>query len=73
MKYITAYIRCEDCPSRICLHGQNCPYESTKNNYSVGSNEFSEKDNDLYDNDLNTLDEDWCYEICKNDIWTEHY
>ena len=49
MKYITAYIRCEDCPSRICLHGQNCPYESTKNNYSVGSNEFSEKDNDLYD------------------------
>lgn len=29
MKYITAYIRCEDCPSRICLHGQNCPYEST--------------------------------------------
>ena len=44
-----------------------------KNNYSVGSNEFSEKDNDLYDNDLNTLDEDWCYEICENDIWTEHY
>lgn len=53
MKYITAYIRCEDCPSRICLHGQNCPYESTKNNYSVDSNEFFEKDNDL-----NTLDED---------------
>ena len=69
MKYITAYIRCEDCPSLICLHGQNCPYESTKNNYSVDSNEFSEKDNDF---DV-LYDEDWCYEICENDIWTEHY
>ena len=44
MKYITAYIRCEDCPSRICLHGQNCPYESTKNNYSVDSNDRASKD-----------------------------
>ena len=73
MKYITAYIRCEDCPSRACLHEQDCPYEITKYNYSDSLDEFSKGNNDLYADDLNTLDEDWCYEICENDIWTEHY
>lgn len=74
MKYITAYIRCEDCPSRACLHEQDCPYETTKYNYSVDSDEFSKENNDLYDNDFDPIyDEDWCYDQCENDIWTEHY
>ena len=49
----------------------SCASHYTKANYSNFIN--THIDQFYFEQQVNDLDEDWCMELCSNDVWTEYY
>lgn len=69
----TKQIRLVDNICRV-LNITDFPFSSsqfTKYAYSKFIAAHIEEYNEVVDNTM--VDEDWCYEFCQNEVWTEHY